>query len=153
MEIIVSRTRIAGALPHYIYRALVPAEAVAAERRRLSGTVAGPRIAGRLPCVRIAPLLAPERYFEMGHVERSALAPRIGRLARRIETLIIRTIFPEMTADSVPIVFELDHDPGDSCAWTNIDDLTAGFDRIEPRIDILTAFELGLRQGDGRRAA
>lgn len=153
MEIIVLRTRIAGALPHYIYRALVSAEAVATERRRVSGIVTGPQIAGRLHCVRIAPLLAPERYFEMGHVERSTLAPRIGRVARRIETLIIRTLFPEMTADSVPIVFELEHDPGDSCAWANIDDLTASFDHIEPRIEILTAFDLGLRQGDGSRAA
>lgn len=153
MEIIVSRSRVAGALPHYIYRALVPAEEVAAERRRLCGTVAGPQIVGRIPCVRIAPLLAPERYYKMGHVERSALASRNGNLARRIETLIIRAIFPEMTADSVPIVFQLDHDPGDACSWTEIADLTASFDRIAPKADILTAFDLGLRQGDGRWAA
>lgn len=153
MEIIVSRSRVAGALPHYIYRALVPAEGVATERRRSCGTVAGPQIVGRIPCVRIAPLLAPERYFELRHVERSALAPRIGNLARRIETLIIRTIFPEMAADSLPVVFQLDHDPGDACSWTEIDDLTAGFDCIEPKTDILTAFDLGLRQGDGRRTA
>jgi hypothetical protein len=153
MQIIVSRSRLADALPHYIYRALVPAEAVEAERRQLSGTVAGPQISGRLPCVRIAPLLAPRRYFEMGHIERNAFAPRIGRLARRIETLIIRTVFPEMTADSIPIVFQLDHDPGDGYAWIDIDDLTASFDRIEPKVDILTIFDLGLRRGAGRQAA
>lgn len=153
MEIIVSRSRLAGALPHYIYRALVPAAEVAAERRRLCGTVAGPQVVGKIPCVRIAPLLAPERYFELRHVERSVLAPRIGSLAWRIESLIIRTIFPEMTAASVPIVFQLDHDPGDAFSWIEIVDLTAGFDRIEPSADILTTFDLGLCQGVGRRAA
>lgn len=153
MEIIVSRSRIAGTLPHYVYRALVPAEGVAAERRAIGGTVAAPRVAGRAPCVRIAPLAAPERYLMMSPVERSALAPRIGALGRRIEWLIIRTIFPEMTADSVPIVFEIDHDPGDACVWADIEDLTASFDRLEPDLAILTAFDLGLRQGDGLRAA
>ena len=35
MDIIVSRSRIAGVLPHYIYRALVPAEGIAVEGIRL----------------------------------------------------------------------------------------------------------------------
>ena len=84
---------------------------------------------------------------------RSGLAPRIGALARRIETLVIRTSFPEMTATSTPIVFQLDTDPGDACIWTDIDDLTAAFDRLEPRSDLLCVADLGLRQDDGRRAA
>ena len=153
MQIIVSRSRIAGTLPHYIYRALVPAEGIAAERRVLAGTVAAPKPAGRFACIRIAPLLAPARYFMMDHVERSALASRIGAVGRRIEVLIIRTFFPEMTADSVPIVFQLDHDPGDACVWSDIVDLTDAFDRLEPELAALTAFDLGLRQGDGRRVA
>src|SRR3546814_16332315 len=89
----------------------------------------------------------------MSPVERAALAPRIGALSRRIELLIIRSIFPEMTADSVPIVFELDHDPGDACVWIQIADLTAAFDRIEANLDILTAFDLGPRQGHTFHAA
>jgi hypothetical protein len=73
-------------LPHYIYRALVPAESVAAERRKRTGAVAAPDIAGRLPCVRVVPLIAPDRYFLMGHIERTAIAARIGAVGRRIET-------------------------------------------------------------------
>ncbi|WP_048577612.1 hypothetical protein [Sphingobium aquiterrae] len=153
MDIIVARSRIAGTLPHYVYRALVPADTVSAERRALAGTVAGPKSVGRVPCVRIAPLLAPVRYFAMEHAERGGLAPRIGLLARRIETLTIRANFPEMTADSLPIVFQLDDDPGDAFTWINIDDLTDAFDRLEPDLDVLTAFDLGLRDADGRRAA
>jgi hypothetical protein len=153
MEIIVTRSRIAGTLPHYVYRALVPADKVSSERRELTGTVAGPAIVGRIPCVRIGPLLAPERYFEMAHHERNELAPRIGALARRIETLVISTSFPEMTAASTPIVFQLNADPGDACSWTDIDDLTAAFDRLRPQSDLLTVADLGLRHGDDRRAA
>lgn len=153
MEIIVIRSRIAGTLPHYVYRALVPADTVSSERRALAGTVAGPAIVGRIPCVRIGPLLAPEHYYDMAHHERSGLASRIGALARRIETLVIRTSFPEMTAPSTPIVFHLDADPGDACNCASIDDLTAAFDRLEPRSDLLTVADLGLRHDDGRRAA
>ena len=153
MEIIVSRSRIAGTLPHYVYRALVPAEGIPVERCAIAGTVAAPKIAGGVACVRIAPLIAPRRYLVMNHVERTALASRIGAVGRRIEWLIIRTIFQEMTADSVPIVFQLDHDPGDACVWADIEDLTDIFDLLEPDLTILTAFDLGLRQGDGLRAA
>jgi len=153
MEIIVTRSRIAGTLPHYVYRALVPTDTVSPERRALGGTVAGPTIIGRIPCVRVGPMLAPRRYFEMAHHERSGLASRIGGLARRIETLIIRASFPEMTADLTPIVFHLDTDPGDACTWADIDDFTDAFDRLEPRCDFLTVVDLGLREDDGRRAA
>ncbi|HET6525046.1 hypothetical protein [Sphingopyxis sp.] len=61
MDIIVSRSRIAGALPHYVYRALVPVEGVPVERCVMAGTVTAPRIAGRVACIRIAPIIAPER--------------------------------------------------------------------------------------------
>lgn len=153
MDIIVSRSRIAGRLPHYVYRALVPADGIAAERCAIAGTVTAPKVAGGVACVRIAPLIAPRRYLAMDHVERTTLASRIGAVGRRIEWLIIRSIFAEMTADSVPIVFELDHDPGDACVWADIEDLTDIFDLLEPDLAILTAYDLGLRQGDGLRAA
>jgi len=153
MEIIVTRSRIAGTLPHYVYRALVPADTVSPERRALGGTVPGPTIIGRIACVRVGPMLAPTRYFEMAHHQRSGLASRIGALARRIETLTIRASFPEMTANLTPIVFHLDTDPGDACTWADVDDLTDAFDRLEPRCDLLTVADLGLREDAGRRAA
>lgn len=153
MEIIVTRSRIAGTLPHYAYRALIPADKVAVERRALTGTVVGPKHVGRLLCVRIAPLLAPDHYFTMAHAERAALATRIAALARRIETVIVQASFPEMSAAFTPIVFHIDADPGDAFTWIDIDDLTAAFDRLEPRFANLTAFDLGLRPDEGRCAA
>jgi hypothetical protein len=153
MEIIVSRSRIAGALPHYIYRALVPAKGIAVERCAIAGTVSAPGVADRIACIRIAPLIAPERYLAMHPVERTALASRVGAVGRRIEWLIIRAFFPEMTAQSLPIVFELHHDPGDACVWADVDDLTGVFDSVEREFASLTAIDFGLRQGDGLRAA
>ncbi|KAJ8139248.1 hypothetical protein OY671_007541, partial [Metschnikowia pulcherrima] len=73
--------------------------------------------------------------------------------ARRIETSIIRASFPEMTANLTPIVVQLDTYPGDACTWADIDDSTDAFDRLEPRCDLLTVANLGLRQDAGRRAA
>ena len=81
MKVIVSRSRIAGALPHYVYRALVPAEGVAVERIASAGTVHAPGVAGRIACIRIAPLIAPERYLAMHPVERTALASRVSKVA------------------------------------------------------------------------
>lgn len=119
----------------------------------LAGTVAAPGVAGRIACIRIAPLIAPERYLAMRPVERTALASRVGAVGRRIEWLIIRTFFPEMTADSLPIVYQLDPDPGDACVWADVDDLTGIFDAVEPGFASLSAIDLGLRQGDSLRAA
>ena len=153
MKVIVSRSRIAGALPHYVYRALVPAEGVAVERIASAGTVHAPGVAGRIACIRIAPLIAPERYLAMHPVERTALASRVGAVGRRVEWLIIRTFFPEMTADSLPKHYQLDPDPGDACVWADVDDLTGIFDAVEPGFASLSAIDLGLRQGDSLRAA
>ncbi|GLI98194.1 hypothetical protein [Sphingobium sp. BS19] len=154
MQIIVSRTRLSGTPPDYEYRALALAEGLTAERLARAPTVPGPKSTAQIPCVRIAQLIAPERYFtiERDH-DRAELATRILIVARRIETLIVRSIFPEMTADWLPITFRVEHDPADAATWTSIDDLDGAFDRFKPDRDILTAFDLGLRQDSDRRAA
>jgi hypothetical protein len=85
----------------------------------------------------------------MHPVERTALAPRVGAVGRRIEWLIIRAFFPEMTAQSLPIVFQLDHDPGDACIWADADDLTGVFDRVEHEFASLTAIDF--RSASGRQ--
>jgi hypothetical protein len=154
MEIIISRTRMSGRHPAYEYRALALAEGLTVERSAFAPTIRGPKPIGHIPCVRIAQLIAPTRYFTIAHHrDRAELGKRIFLLARRIETLIVRSIFPEMTADWLPIMFRIDHDPGDAAIWTAIDNLDDAFDRLEPDLDILTAFDLGLRQDSDRRAA
>lgn len=153
MEIIVTRSRIAGTLPFYEYRALVPAEAVDLERRVRTCVVKAPRAAGLIPCLRIAAVIAPECFFTLNDAGRSNLAAHIGLLAKRIETLIVRIIYPEMAADALRPVIAIDHDPGDACVWTDIDDITGAYDRLAPEAEWLTVYDFGLRQDCERRAA
>lgn len=153
MEIVVTRSRIAGTLPFYEYRALVSADSVPMERRGRTCAVKAPKVAGNVPCLRIAPVIAPARFFELNDAGRSDLAAHIGILAKRVETLIVRIIFPEMTADVLRPVLPIDHDPGDAAVWTDIEDLTGAYDRLAAEGDILTAYDLGLRQDCERRAA
>ena len=153
MRIIVSRSRIAGTLPHYEYRALVCADAVDELRRSRTCLVKAAKVAGCVACLRIAPVIAPERYFELNAVARELLGSRIAVLAKRLETLIVQHSFREMAAESLRPVIKLDHDPGDACIWTDIDDLTSAYDRLDPDRDILTACHLGLREDRRRHAA
>jgi len=153
MEIIVTRSRIAGTLPHYEYRALVSADAVAERQRGRACLVKAPKVAGYVRCLHTGPVIAPDRYFELDAVAREILGSRIGALARRIDTLIVRFIFPEMNAEQLHPIVTLDDDPGDACVRAEIDDLTGAYDRLASRHDVLTASDLGLREDRARRAA
>ncbi|WP_298673141.1 hypothetical protein [uncultured Sphingomonas sp.] len=153
MEIVVTRSRIAGTLPFYEYRALVPVEDVAIERRARTCVVRAPKVAGSVPCLRIAAVIAPDRFFSPNDAGRCRLAAHIGTVAKRIETLIVRNVFPEMTADTLRPVIPVEHDPGDACVWTDIDDLAGSYDRFAPECDLLMAFDFGLRQDFECRAA
>ncbi|WP_458733067.1 hypothetical protein [Sphingobium xenophagum] len=81
------------------------------------------------------------------------LAARLNLVARRIEALIIRTVFPEMTARLTPLTLALESDPGEASCRVAVADLNAAFDRIAPEIDTLMAADLGLYQGCDLRAA
>ncbi|WP_240962264.1 MULTISPECIES: hypothetical protein [unclassified Sphingobium] len=153
MDIIVTRVRLPGAALLFEYRALVPWTALAAGRQAMLPSILGPHIGGRLQCVRLAPLIAPDRYFPMREPERSYLARRVGLVARRVETLVVRAVFPEMTADMLPIHYRGDHGTGDACHCVPIIDLANAFDRLEPAVDALMACDLGLYQGCAQNAA
>lgn len=153
MDIIVTRSRIPGTLPFYEYRALVLADTLNDERISQVSTIVAPRVAGKATCVRIAQVIAPERYFALPNCRRIDIAARVGLLAKLVETLLVQAVFPEMTADILPVVFQLGNDPGDACTWTSIDDLTAAFDRLEPQWAQLTASSLGLTEDRHLRAA
>lgn len=153
MDIYVTRSRLSGTARLFEYRALLAWDALADSRRELIPSVRGPKIAGGPRCARIAPVIAPARYFTMAEPDRSRLAVRIGRVARRVETLLVRSVFPEMTEDCLPIHFRAEQDFGDQCHCVTTIDLLDSFDRLEPEFDVLTAYDLGLRQGDARCAA
>lgn len=153
MDVIVSRSRIAGTLPHYQYRALVPLSDVALDRRMRCVILRAMLGTERIPSTRLADVLAPDEWFERHLAIPCGLAARLTLVAKRVEALIIRSVFPEMTVHLPPLVFTLDHDPGNASYRIAIGDLNAAFDRIVPGIDMLMAADHGLFQGFDRHVA
>jgi hypothetical protein len=152
MNIVVTRSRIAGSLPLYEYRALVPLEALRPERHALVWPIPYPRIAGSGRCAHIAQVIAPEDWFTLEMRARTNLGCRITAVARRIEAVLVRSCFPEMAHDLVPIICRHDADPGDACRWIAVDDLTCAFNQLEAVIPWISARRFGLAV-PGRRAA
>jgi hypothetical protein len=153
MDVIVSRSRIAGVAPLYQYRALVPLNDVDPARRMRCVIIQAVLGNGRVPSTRLADVIAPDVWFERHLAIPCGLAARLTLVAKRVEALIIRAVYPEMTAQLPPLAFALDHEPGNANCRVMIADLGAALDRLAPDIDILMAADLGLFQGSDRRAA
>lgn len=153
MDVIVSRTRIAGCAPLYSYRALVPLEGVDPDRRHRVAILHVQTATIRSACTRIADTIAPHRWFERDMAVSFDLAAQLGLAARRIEALLLQSVFPEMTTWLAPIALQLDHDPGSASHRVAAIDLNAAFDAIVPRIDTLTVAELAPPRSIDRRAA
>lgn len=92
-------------------------------------------------------------WYERDLATPLGLAARLNLVARRIEAVIIHTVFPEMTARLPPLMLTLDSDPGDASYRVAVADLNSAFDRFAPGIDTLTAADLGLHHGSDLRAA
>lgn len=148
MKIIVTRSRIAGTLPFYEYRALVPLSALDPERRRLVRPIMLRRIVPTMPCVNIAQVIAPDSWF---HAEKRDLAQqsvRIVSVARRIEAMLVAARFPEMTYNIIPLVARIEEDPGDARGWVLADDLTNAFGRLDPAMPMIGPDHIGLSEPD-----
>jgi hypothetical protein len=152
MDIVATRTRIAGTLPFYEYRALVPLEAISPERLALVRPIPLPRSAGPGHCVHIAQVIAPEDWSTLDMQARANLSQRIKAVARRIEAVLVRSCFPDMTHDLVPIVCRHDTDPGDASRRIIVDDITGAFNRLEALMPWISTRRLGLAV-PARRAA
>lgn len=153
MDVIVSRSRIAGAASLYQYRALVPLADVDPVRRMRCVIIQAVHGDERVPSTRLADVIAPDLWFERHLAIPCGLAARLTFVAKRVEALIIRAAYPEMTAQLPPLLFALDHEPGNASCRIMVADLADAFDRLAPDIDILMAADLGLFQGSDRRAA
>ncbi|GLT01030.1 hypothetical protein GCM10007897_24210 [Sphingobium jiangsuense] len=152
MDIIVTRSRIAGTLAFHEYRALVPLACVAADRHAHMRPIVSPRVAGQERCVHIAQIIAPARYFGMKGAPRASLASAVVALGRRIEAILVGAVFPEILGKRMSVAVRNDADPGDACVRIIVDDLTGAYDRIAPLIDEMDAGAFGLA-GDCRRLA
>lgn len=153
MDVIVSRSRVAGTASTYMYRALVPLAEVAASRRPRCVIIQARIGSGRVPSTRIADVVAPAAWYDRELATPCGLAASLNLVARRIEALVIRTVFPEMTARLTPPMVALDFAPKDASYRLAMADINAAFDRFATGIDGLMAADLGLYQGCDLRAA
>src|SRR3546814_14919610 len=80
---------------------------------------------------------SPATWYERELSTPLGLAALLNLVARRIEALIIRTVFPEMTARLTPLMLALDFDPGEASYRVAVADLNEAFDRFAPGIDML----------------
>lgn len=144
MDIVITRSRIAGTLPFYEYRALVPVETLDPDRCHLVRPIPLPRPAGSGRCVHIAQVIAPDIWFRLDMRARADLGRRITAVARRAEVMLVRACFPEVTSDLVQVVYRNAADLGDACWWITVDDLTGAFERLETLLPALSAADLGL---------
>jgi hypothetical protein len=145
MEILATRKRVSGTLPHYEYRLFVPFNQLSDERQRLIhyrtdfGTRQGLH-------ARLADVIAPIEYLRMPPgPQRYDLARGIANIARRVETLLIAAIFPEMSAWLVPILFLAEEEHDDAQVFTSTMDLVCRFAWLDERIDHLTVADLALQ--------
>jgi hypothetical protein len=153
MDIIVSRSRVANTASTYFYRALVPLDYVAVLRRPRCVVLQARINMERVPATRIADVVAPASWFERELATPCGLAAQLNLVARRIEAIIIHTVFPEMTARLTPPMVMLDFSPVEACYRIPVTDLNAAFERFAPEIDRLTAADLGFSQDRQLRAA
>ncbi len=108
MQIIATRRRVGGTLPLYEYRAFVPFSALAAERQE--------RIHYRCdfarwgePLARIAEVIAPLDFLRLAPgLDKHDAGRAIAATARAVEATLVRALFPEMTAERVPLLFSGD---------------------------------------------
>jgi hypothetical protein len=146
MEILVTRSRIAGTLPFYEYRALVPLGALCPDRRNLVRPIVIRQLGPAMPCVNIAQVIAPASWFSAAKSELAHQSVRIVAVARRVEAVLVAACFPEMTYNIVPLVARIDEDPGDARGWVMADDLTNAFGRIEDAMPTIGPDHLGVCQ-------
>lgn len=153
MEIFTSRARLSGSAPYYSYRALVRLDDLDPARRHHVPVLHVATSQRRIPCARMADVIAPDRWFERHLAVPCGLAARLGLVARRLEAILLRAIFPEMVAYLTPPALLVEHDPGSIVHQSTIIDLNGSFDWLASRIDDFRSDDLGLRDTHGRRAA
>ena len=153
MQITLTRRRIRGTLPHFEYRVLIPFEAISVERQNLIhirsdyGVKPG-------PWARTREVIAPMAHLRMAPgLARYDAAKAIELLAKRIDTILVRHFFPEMTAAVLPIVFAAATDPDDAFIYTDVVELAGASERLESCGPALGIVDLTLGLSDQARAA
>ncbi len=127
MRIIASRKRISGMPPLYEYRLVVPLDQLPSNRVALIATRSDFGIPGGLHA-RLADVIAPLDWLRMEPgPERHDLGRDIRRVAKHLETVFLTALYPELTASPVPLLLQVDEEPGDSLIDATINEITDGY--------------------------
>lgn len=153
MQILIARKRIAGTLPFFEYCALVPFDQISVERQNRISYRSNFGYKGEL-WVRLPEVIAPMDWLRSPpSVAKHETGKHILRAAKRIETVLVRANFPEMTKETVPIIFQAEQDYDDTLTHTHVGDLVDWFSRWDGDLDAISAESLGLLHFPTSRAA
>lgn len=153
MQILATRRRIAGTLPHFEYRIFVPFDQISVERQNLIPNRSDYGFKGG-PWARMREVIAPMDYLRMAPgLSRHDCGRPIEALSKRIEAILLGALYPEMTAVVVPIVLAVPSNPDDSLIFTDISDISGRFLALNQLGERLTSEGLGLRAMHHSRAA
>ena len=151
MQILAIRTRMADPKPLYAYRVYVPFHQLSSERQ---GLIHYRTSFGYFRSddylARLADVIAP-----MAHLQRPPGFDRyvdrrdLYSVADRLEAILIGHVFPEMTATSLPLLYEAKIEAESRHATIRTTDLTGAFEMIRGRIDTITAGDLGIKTVEG----
>lgn len=153
MQILATRKRLTGTLPHYEYRLFVPFDQLSSERQARIHHRTDFAKRGR-PNACLTEVIAPMEYLTMEPgLRRHDVGRTIAGVAKRIEALLVGALFPEMIAAIVPLLFLGEEGLGDCQVYTRTDDLVGRFDWLARMACELRAEDLGLISHDERCAA
>ncbi len=149
MQILVTRKRISGVRPLFEYRVLVPFDQISLERQHLIHYRSNFGFRGAL-YARLSEIIAPMAFLRMApSLAKHEHGLDILAVARRLEATIIRALYPEMTADRVPIIFTAEADHDDRQVHTDVDDLIGSYRHYASGHSALTSDDVGLTTNVG----
>ncbi len=154
MQIIATRTRAAGHHPDFAYRLYIPFDQLSPERQSLISyrTNFGHGRAGEC-LARLSEVIAPLSHLELRPGPARYNGGRaIDLVAQRIEAIIVRRLYPEITAVILPVLLRVPANPYDAAIYTSVSELTGRYQALAAQIDELTADALGVDRR-GKQAA
>ncbi|MDF0491503.1 hypothetical protein PX554_25630 [Sphingomonas sp. H39-1-10] len=147
MDIVAFRTRIGQDQPIYSYRLYVPMSELSPERQRLIPYRSNFGIGARdVYLARTDDVIAPMAHLDTPPgPERYAQAKAIEDIASRLSAIILRALFPEMTAETLPFRFFVPSAPPNAVVRASIQDLTARYETLRTRLATFTPELIGAR--------
>lgn len=150
MRILVTRSRITGTVPFFEYRVFIPFPEISAERHALIHyrTDFGQ---GQGDMARIPEVIAPMAFLELAPGLRKLEAGRrIDAVAQHVTAVIVQAVYPEMTAEPVPILQLVGEDPPPAVTTVELMYLAGAYERLL-ELGRVTPDDLDLRIADPAR--